>query len=268
MAVDRRPALHRPVHRRLSSARRPQRAVEPTRHEAGRASLARWISRPPPPISCWVPPARHAAGRRGRCVRRARPRSSRDPRWCAPVRCRSLRPVSTHGVLRLAIVAWKEEGRAALLRPLAHLLAASVVEVMGASSGPCVLVPVPTSRRSRLARGARRRRPARPRCRPAAVRRRRRRHRPAGTAGGAPDGRPVGARGARPRPQPARGLHPSVDRRAHRPRHRGRRRHRHDRRHDRRGASRAPRRRPATAWRQRSWLTDLVCGQMVCGDIW
>ena len=57
------------------------------------------------------------------------------------------------GVLRLAIVAWKEEGRTSLLRPLAHLLAASVVEVSGASA--CVvLVPVPTSRRSRLVRGA------------------------------------------------------------------------------------------------------------------
>jgi predicted amidophosphoribosyltransferase len=58
------------------------------------------------------------------------------------------------GVLRLAIVAWKEEGRTSLLRPLAHLLAASVVEVVGDAAGPVVLVPVPTSRRSRLARGA------------------------------------------------------------------------------------------------------------------
>jgi len=57
-------------------------------------------------------------------------------------------------VLRLAIVAWKEEGRSSLLRPLAHLLATSVVQVVGASPAPVVLVPVPTSRRSRLARGA------------------------------------------------------------------------------------------------------------------
>ena len=57
-------------------------------------------------------------------------------------------------VLRLAIVAWKEEGRTSLLRPLAHLLATSVVEVVGDSTTPVVLVPVPTSRRSRLARGA------------------------------------------------------------------------------------------------------------------
>ncbi len=58
------------------------------------------------------------------------------------------------GVLRLAIVAWKEEGRSGLLRPLAHLLAASVVVAVRASARPVVLVPVPTSRRSRLARGA------------------------------------------------------------------------------------------------------------------
>jgi len=57
-------------------------------------------------------------------------------------------------VLRLTIVAWKEEGRASLLRPLAHLLASSVVLVLGASPAPVVLVPVPTSRRSRRARGA------------------------------------------------------------------------------------------------------------------
>lgn len=57
------------------------------------------------------------------------------------------------GVLRLVIVAWKEEGRTALLRPLTHLLAASVVEVTRDAPGPIVLVPVPTSRRSRLARG-------------------------------------------------------------------------------------------------------------------
>lgn len=58
------------------------------------------------------------------------------------------------GALRLAIIAWKEEGRATLLRPLAHLLAASVVEVTRDVTGPIVLVAVPTTRRSRLARGA------------------------------------------------------------------------------------------------------------------
>ena len=58
------------------------------------------------------------------------------------------------GVLRLAIVAWKEQGRTSLLRPLAHLLAASVAEVAGGPSAPIMLVPVPTSQRSRMARGA------------------------------------------------------------------------------------------------------------------
>jgi ComF family protein len=75
----------------------------------------------------------------------------------AVVRTRPVRVAASgehDGVLRLAIVAWKEEGRACLLRPLAHLLASSVVEVVGASARPVVLVPVPTTRRSRLARGA------------------------------------------------------------------------------------------------------------------
>jgi ComF family protein len=58
------------------------------------------------------------------------------------------------GVLRQCIVAWKEEGRTGLLRPLAHLLAASVVDAVGSSPRPVALVPVPTTRRSRLARGA------------------------------------------------------------------------------------------------------------------
>jgi predicted amidophosphoribosyltransferase len=72
------------------------------------------------------------------------------------VRTRPLRVAASGehtGVLRLAILAWKEEGRTTLVRPLAHLLAASVVEVTHAASGPIVLVPVPTTRRSRLARG-------------------------------------------------------------------------------------------------------------------
>lgn len=58
------------------------------------------------------------------------------------------------GVLRQTIVAWKEESRTGLVRPLAHLLAAAVVEVAGASELPVALVPVPATRRSRLARGA------------------------------------------------------------------------------------------------------------------
>jgi ComF family protein len=56
------------------------------------------------------------------------------------------------GELRLVIVAWKEEGRSGLLGALAHLLAASVVEVTGLR--PITLVPVPTRSHSRRARGA------------------------------------------------------------------------------------------------------------------
>ena len=114
------------------------------------------------------------------------------------------------GVLRLAIVAWKEEGRTSLLRPLAHLLAASVVEVVlrlvgsrRARAGADEPAKPPGPRR-------RRRRPARPRGRRPAARCRRRRHRPAGAQGGAPDGRPVRARRARacaqPRAEPSRSV--------------------------------------------------------------
>lgn len=57
------------------------------------------------------------------------------------------------GVLRAAIIAWKEQGRFGLTATLAHLLAASVA-YQEASLGPIVLVPVPTSRRSKRTRGA------------------------------------------------------------------------------------------------------------------
>ncbi len=56
------------------------------------------------------------------------------------------------GVLRAALIAWKERGRFGLTTPLAHLLAASVAELADADR-PIVLVPVPTSRRSKRARG-------------------------------------------------------------------------------------------------------------------
>lgn len=57
------------------------------------------------------------------------------------------------GILRAALIAWKEQGRFGLTRTLAHLLAASVVELSPAGAS-VVLVPVPTSRRSRRARGS------------------------------------------------------------------------------------------------------------------
>ena len=55
-------------------------------------------------------------------------------------------------VLRRVLVAWKEEGNTRLTSVLAHLLAASVVE-HARHTHPVVLVPVPTSRRSRRERG-------------------------------------------------------------------------------------------------------------------
>lgn len=57
------------------------------------------------------------------------------------------------GVLKATLIDWKEHGRFGLTTPLAHLLAASVSELAPAGV-PIVLVPVPTSRRSKRARGA------------------------------------------------------------------------------------------------------------------
>ena len=57
------------------------------------------------------------------------------------------------GVLRRTILAWKEEGVSRLTDVLRHHLAAAVVpHVRG--TRPLALVPVPTSRRSRRARGS------------------------------------------------------------------------------------------------------------------
>ncbi len=56
------------------------------------------------------------------------------------------------GTLREVVIAWKEHGRRGLTPVLAHLAAAAVVSLV--DGAPSVqLVPVPTSRRSRRARG-------------------------------------------------------------------------------------------------------------------
>ena len=56
------------------------------------------------------------------------------------------------GTLREVVIAWKEHGRRGLTPVLAHLAAAAVVALV--DDAPSVqLVPVPTSRRSRRARG-------------------------------------------------------------------------------------------------------------------
>lgn len=57
------------------------------------------------------------------------------------------------GVARDVLVAWKERSHRGLLHDLAHLLAAAVTTVADPRR-PLVLVPVPTTRRSRRRRGA------------------------------------------------------------------------------------------------------------------
>ena len=67
-----------------------------------------------------------------------------------------VRPVAggvNAGVLRATLIAWKEQGRFGIAGHLAHLLAASVAE-LSVDGQAVVLVPIPTSRRSRRARGA------------------------------------------------------------------------------------------------------------------
>ena len=66
--------------------------------------------------------------------------------------CRIAAAGEYHHELRGAIIGWKERGRLTLERPLAHLLAASVVSL---DPGPRVtLVPIPSPRDRRRARGA------------------------------------------------------------------------------------------------------------------
>jgi predicted amidophosphoribosyltransferase len=56
------------------------------------------------------------------------------------------------GILRRVLLAWKEGGVTRLTRVLDHHLAAAVIPHIG-SGRRVVLIPVPTSRRSRRARG-------------------------------------------------------------------------------------------------------------------
>ena len=79
------------------------------------------------------------------------------PQPCPPALRRPTRvtPVAAGAnadVLRRVLVAWKESGNTRLTSVLDHLLAASIVE-HAPTRRPIVLVPVPTSRRSRRERG-------------------------------------------------------------------------------------------------------------------
>ena len=75
------------------------------------------------------------------------PRTLRRPTRVTPVAAGA-----NADLLRRVLVAWKESGNSRLTSVLDHLLAASVVE-HARPANPVVLVPVPTSRRSRRERG-------------------------------------------------------------------------------------------------------------------
>lgn len=69
-----------------------------------------------------------------------------------PTRVRAVASGAHAAVLRRVVLAWKEDGVSRLTDVLAHHLAAAVVPHV-ATRHPVLLVPVPTSRRSRRARG-------------------------------------------------------------------------------------------------------------------
>jgi predicted amidophosphoribosyltransferase len=91
---------------------------------------------------------RPALGLCAECAESIRPR----PRIVREQPCRVAAAGGYDGALRSAIIAWKERGRFTVERPLAHLLAASVLELEVA--GPVALVPIPSRPDRRRARGA------------------------------------------------------------------------------------------------------------------
>ncbi|HJR89935.1 MAG TPA: phosphoribosyltransferase family protein [Aeromicrobium sp.] len=98
--------------------------------------------------TCCVACRNPALGLCADCASRCRP----DPRIVREHPCRISAAGEYDGALRSAIIAWKERGRFTVERPLAHLLAASVLahEV----EGPIALVPIPSRPDRRRARGA------------------------------------------------------------------------------------------------------------------
>ncbi|HUP98894.1 MAG TPA: phosphoribosyltransferase family protein [Aeromicrobium sp.] len=89
-----------------------------------------------------------AMGLCARCLQAIRP----APQVVRQRPCRVAAAGEYDGVLRSAIIAWKERGRFTVERPLAHLLAASIIALD--ADPPWRLVPVPSRPDRRRARGA------------------------------------------------------------------------------------------------------------------
>jgi len=136
-----------------------------------RPSLRRWtdlsdalvdLALPTRCAGCEVPGSRLCEVCRAAVERAAHPRAV-SPQPCPPGFPPTWAAAPHEGPLARWVVAYKDEGRRDLRRELAPLLAAAVEAALAASGtararlaagdGPVLLVPVPTSRRARRARG-------------------------------------------------------------------------------------------------------------------